>query len=518
MTTAPAPATRSTASRPASSPPAAERGGVEPEHHRFVVVGTGFAGIAMAARLLEAGHDDVVLLERADGPGGTWRDNTYPGCQCDVPSNLYSLSFAPNPDWTTTFPLQPELHRYLTDVADRFGVSPRVRWRTPMLDASWDDEPRRWRVETPSGPLTAEHLVLAVGALAEPSTPDLPGLDEYQGTTFHTARWDHDHDLAGRRVAVVGTGASAIQVVPAIAPEVDHLDLYQRTPAWVMPHKDRPVRRWERRLYRALPWLQRLRRGLTYAALEARILAFTRRPQLMRAAEKVGRDHIRRHIADPDLADRLTPRYELGCKRALLSDDYYPALARPNVDVVTGGVERLTRTGVVTADGVERPADTIVFATGFHVTDSPSFRLVHGRGGQELLAAFEQRGAYNGTTCHGFPNLWVMAGPNTGIGHTSLVYMIESQVAYVLDAVRRLDQAGAATAEVRADVQDAWFAEVQAASEGTVWASGCQSWYLDRHGRNGAIWPGPTFSFRRRTRRFDLERYETTPAREHAVR
>ena len=487
-------------------------GGGSVEHHRLVIVGTGFSGIGLAVRLLQQGEDDFVVLERDAGPGGTWRANTYPGCQCDVPSNLYSLSFAPNPDWTTTFPLQPEIEQYLVDVTDRYGVTPHVRYRTPMLGADWDDAAQRWRVELPDGALTCDHLVLGVGGLAEPALPDIPGIERFEGATFHSARWDHQHDLSGERVAVIGTGASAIQIVPSIQPVVEHLDLYQRTPAWVMPHPDRPVTPREQRLYRRYPLLQKARRALTYAALEARVIAFAKRPKIMKAAEKVGVEHIREAISDPDLVERLTPRYELGCKRVLLSDTYDPALAAENADVVAGGAVEVTPTGVVGADGVERPADTIVFATGFHVTDSPSYQLVRGRGGRTLGDAFLEHGAYKGTTCRGFPNLWVMAGPNTGIGHTSLVFMIESQIRYVLDALRIVDEQGIGSVEVDPPTQRGWFDFIQSATAGTVWASGCRSWYLDRDGRNGAIWPGWTWDFRRRTRRFDVEHYEVRAA------
>jgi cation diffusion facilitator CzcD-associated flavoprotein CzcO len=490
-----------------------------PEHHRLVIVGTGFSGIGLAARLLEQGETDFVVLERDAGPGGTWRANTYPGCQCDVPSNLYSLSFAPNPDWTTTFPLQPEIQQYLVDVTQRFGITPHVRYRTPMLGAEWDEGAARWKVETPDGVLTCDHLVLGVGGLAEPALPDIPGVESFEGATFHTARWDHEHDLTGERVAVIGTGASAIQVVPSIQPIVGQLDLYQRTPAWVMPHPNRPVTPRERRLYRRYPLLQKARRALTYAALEARVIAFAKRPKLMKAAEKVGVEHIREAISDPDLVDRLTPRYELGCKRVLLSDTYYPALAAENADVVAGGAVAITPTGVVGADGVERPADTIVFATGFHVTDSPTYQLVRGRDGRTLGDAFLEHGAYKGTTCRGFPNLWVMAGPNTGIGHTSLVYMIESQIRYVLDALHVVQEQGLGSVEPDPPTQRRWFETIQQMTEGTIWASGCQSWYLDAEGRNGAIWPGWTWAFRHQTRRFDLEHYEVrAPVREPATR
>lgn len=498
------------------STPVAPAGGAT-EHHRVVIVGTGFAGIGMAIRLKQQGVDDFVVLERAAGPGGTWRDNTYPGCQCDVPSNLYSFSFAPNPAWSTTYPLQPELHEYLQRTTDQFDVTPHVRWSTPLVDASWDEGAELWRITTPSRAITASYLVLAVGPLAEPSTPAIPGFETFEGTVFHSARWNHDHDLAGERVAVIGTGASAVQIVPCIQPEVGHLDLYQRTPAWVMPHPNRKVSRLEHFLFRHFPSLQRLRRGGTYVAHEARIVAFAKCPPILRGAERIAKWNIRRGIKDPDLAARLTPDYRMGCKRILMSDSYYPALGAANVEVVTDGIRAITPTGLVANDGTERPVDTIVLATGFHVIDSPSYRLVHGVGGRDLLDAFDEHGAYLGTTAHGFPNMFVLSGPNTGIGHTSLVYMIESQLTYILDALRQMDERGLATVDLRQDVQDAWFAEMQHDTEGTVWASGCESWYLDAEGRNAVLWPGFTFQFRHRTKHFDLAAYDTTAARSSSV-
>jgi cation diffusion facilitator CzcD-associated flavoprotein CzcO len=471
------------------------------------IVGSGFSGLGMAIKLKQAGMNDFVVLERADGPGGTWRDNTYPGCQCDVPSNLYSFSFALKPDWSTTFPRQPEIHEYLRGTTTAFGIDRHTRWGHALQDATWREDDRRWDITTSQGALTADVLVLGVGPLAEPCVPAIAGFDRFEGKVFHSARWDHEHDLNGERVAVIGTGASAIQIVPSIQPQVGHLDLYQRTPAWVMPHPDRPVTRFEKRLFRALPITQKALRALIYLGREVVAVGMSRRPAIMKAIERVGRAHLAKQVPDPALRKKLTPRYELGCKRILLSNTYYPALAQPNVDVVTAGVAEVRAHAIVDTDGIERPVDTIVLATGFHVTDSPTYQLIHGKDGRTLLDAFDDHGAYLGTTAHGFPNLFVLAGPNTGIGHTSLVYMIESQLAYVLDGLRTMDRLGVATVEVGDDEHTRFFEEMQRRSEGTVWASGCSSWYLDRHGRNATLWPDCTFIFRRRTRRFDMAAY-----------
>jgi cation diffusion facilitator CzcD-associated flavoprotein CzcO len=477
------------------------------EHHRIVIVGTGFSGVGAAVRLLEAGHTDLVLLERAQDLGGTWRDNTYPGCRCDVPSHLYSFSFAPNPGWSETYSSQPEIWDYLRRVAADAGLLPRIRWGQDVVDAAWDDAAEQWVITTTSDRFTARVLILGTGFLVEPSVPELSGLSAFGGTVFHSARWDHGHDdaLAGERVAVIGTGASAIQIVPNIQPVVGHLDVYQRTPPWVMPHTTRPLRDWEHRLYERVPLAQRLVRDGVYWSRELLVLGFVKYPGLLKQAERQARRHLHDQVPDPDLRARLTPHYDLGCKRVVPSNDYYPALTQPNVALVTDPISAVTHDGVVTADGTSRPADTIILATGFHVTDNPMGPRVHGRDGHRLDEAFGPAlPSYLGTTVPYFPNMFIMTGPNTGLGHSSMVLMIESQLTYILDALRR---AGDATFEVREDVAQAYTDEIQRALPGTVWASGCASWYLDGHGRNGTLWPGFTFTYRRRTRRFDVDDY-----------
>jgi cation diffusion facilitator CzcD-associated flavoprotein CzcO len=475
---------------------------------RVAVIGAGFGGLGMAIRLRQEGITDFVVLERAGDVGGTWRDNTYPGCQCDIPSHLYSFSFAPNPDWTRFFPLQEEIWDYLRRCAREYGIEPHLHLETELDDAGWDDETARWTLRTSRGTLTADVVVAAVGALSEPAVPPLEGLQDFAGTVFHSATWDHDHDLRSDRVAVIGTGASAVQFVPRIQPLVDRLELFQRTPAWILPHPDRPVTERGRRLFRRFPATQRAMRAAIYAVLEARALGFTVEPRILRLAELQAERHLARQLPDPELRRALRPSYRLGCKRVLLSDDFYPAVAQPNVDLVRAPISRVIPSGIVTADGGEHELDTIIFATGFRVSEMPAALRVHGRDGRSLAEAW--RGspqAYVGTTIAGFPNLFMLMGPNTGLGHNSVVYMIESQIAYVLDALEAMRERAAATVEVRAEVQSAFNNELQRRLEGTVWMSGCQSWYLDAHGRNTAIWPGFTFGFRRRTRRFEPADY-----------
>ena len=477
-------------------------------HVRVAIVGTGFSGLGMAIRLKEEGEEDFVLLERARDIGGTWRDNTYPGCRCDVPSHLYSFSFAPNPNWSSTFSPQEEILDYLKDCAERFGVLPHIRFDTELESASWDDDRQLWEIETSQGPMTADILIAAQGPLSEPSLPEVPGIDSFEGRAFHSAQWDHDHDLTGERVAVVGTGASAIQFVPEIQPTVEKLHVFQRTAPWVIPHRNRSLKGWERALYRVFPPAQLAMRAGIYWARELFVLLF-RHPPANRLLEQLPLSHMRSQIKDPELRRKLTPDYRMGCKRILPTDEWYPALAKPNVEVITEGITEIRPHSVVAADGCEREVDTIIFGTGFHVTDVPIADRVRGRDGRTLAETWHgSMQAYKGTTVAGYPNLFFLVGPNTGLGHTSIVFIIESQVAYVLGALRELRRRGAHALEVHADAQAAYNEEIDRMTEGTVWVTGgCTSYYIDRNGHNSALWPTYTWPFRRRLREFDPEAY-----------
>jgi cation diffusion facilitator CzcD-associated flavoprotein CzcO len=484
-----------------------------PDHVDVAIVGSGFAGLGMAIKLKEAGRTDFVVLERADEVGGTWQANTYPGCQCDVPSNLYSFSFAPNPAWSQTFALQPEIWAYLRKVADDYGIRPYVRLDTTVEGAAWDEQAQHWRVETSRGSLTARILVAGMGGLSEPAIPQLPGAETFAGPAFHTARWDHDAELAGKRVAIVGTGASAVQVIPRLQPTVGKLTVFQRTPPWVMPHPGRPVRPREQRLFRLLPPLQRAVRGAVYWGRETFVLPF-KFHRLSRVPERMARAHMEKQVADPALRDKLTPQYEIGCKRILMSNEYFPALQQPNVELVTDAVTELRPHAVVTGDGVEHPVDAIVWGTGFRMNDMPFVQWIQGRGGRRLGDAWGAEGmsALRGTTVADFPNLFMLMGPNTGLGHNSVVFIIESQLAYVMDALAAMDARGAAVLDTRPQAQAAYNETVQERTRGTVWTSGgCASWYLDEHGRNTTLWPGTSWSFRRATRRFDVGEHVLAP-------
>jgi cation diffusion facilitator CzcD-associated flavoprotein CzcO len=488
-------------------------------HYRIAIVGTGFAGLGMAIRLKQQGIHDFVVFERADDVGGTWRDNTYPGCQCDVPSHLYSFSFAPNPDWSRTFSRQAEIEDYLRRCAGHFDVIPHVRFRHAVTGARWDDERQLWEIDTAQGSFTASVLVAGMGGLSEPSIPPIPGLDSFEGPAFHTAQWRHDVDLRGRRVAVIGTGASSIQVVPEIQPEVEKLHLFQRTPAWIMPHPDRPLSDREHKLYRRFPLVQRLVRGAIYWARETFVIPFVK-PRFASYPEGVARKHIASQVKDPELRRKLTPPYTIGCKRILISNDFYPAVAKHNVELETDGIREIRPHSIVTGDGREIEVDVIVLGTGFKIRDMPAADLVRGRDGRTLAETWNgSMEAYLGTSIAGFPNLFMLVGPNTGLGHNSIVFMIESQVEYVLDALRTMDARGLASVDVRREAQDAFNAELQERLRGTVWSTGgCASWYLDDTGRNTTLWPGSTWPFRRRTRRFDATAYTLQAGRPEPAR
>nr|WSX54653.1 NAD(P)/FAD-dependent oxidoreductase [Streptomyces sp. NBC_00974] len=492
------------------------------EHVRVAVIGSGFGGLGAAVRLRREGITDFVVLERADSVGGTWRDNNYPGCACDVPSHLYSFSFAPNPDWPRTFSGQPAIREYLEHVADTFGLRRHIRLNHEVRMMRWDADALRWEIETSGGEFTADVVVSATGPLSDPKMPEIPGLAGFPGKVFHSARWDHDYDLRGKRVAMIGTGASAIQIVPAIAPDVERLTLFQRTPPWVMPRTDRAITSVERWLHRQLPFTRAARRGLLWGIRELQVSAFTKRPNQLGLVESLAKANMARSIKDPALRAKLTPSYRIGCKRILLSSEYYPALARPNVDLVASGLKEIRGSVLVAADGTETEADAIVFGTGFHVTDMPIADRVVGAEGKTLAEVWKDgMQSLRGATAAGFPNWMTIIGPNTGLGNSSMILMIESQLNYMADYLRQLDvlggrgSAGRVALAARPSAVNTWNRQVQARMERTVWnTGGCTSWYLDAQGRNTTVWPGTTGEFRKETLGVDLGEYEVVRHRE----
>ncbi|MEU2035714.1 flavin-containing monooxygenase [Nocardia amamiensis] len=485
-------------------------------HARTIVIGSGFSGLGLAIRLVKEGRNDFLVLERGSDVGGTWRDNTYPGAACDVPSHLYSYSFALNPNWSRSYSRQQEIQQYIEDVSRRYDVRDKHIFDCDVTSARWNDDTALWEIESTQGRFTANTVVSAVGALCEPALPDIKGISQFEGEVFHSARWNHDVDLTGKRVAIIGTGASAIQIVPAIAPKVGRLDVYQRTAPWLLPRFDRPYTKAERLAFKHVPGFQRLSRAAIYAARETQVVGLAKAPALMQLFEMIAKAKLRYEIRDPRLRAKVTPNFRIGCKRMLISNDYYPALSRPNVDVVTDGIAEVRRNSIVTKDGTEREIDALIVATGFHVTDSPTYETIAGRDGRTLSEVFDEIGqqGYKGASVANFPNMFFLLGPNVGLGHTSMVYMIESQINYIADALATIDRLDLRTVEVRRDVQDAYNADLQAKLSGSVWLTGgCSSWYLDKHGNNTTLWPDFTFEFRRQTRTFDVSAYDISISR-----
>ncbi|EON22869.1 MULTISPECIES: flavin-containing monooxygenase [Nocardioides] len=481
-----------------------------------LVIGAGFAGLGAAIKLAEAGEDDFLVIEKDGGIGGTWRANTYPGAACDVPSQLYSYSFAPNPDWSMSFSPQPEIEAYLRDVAEKSGTLDRFSFDTELTDARWDESDQRWHVTTSRGEVVAKALISGSGGLSVPKMPEIDGIETFQGEVFHSARWDHDVDLAGKRVAIIGTGASSIQIVPAIQPDVAQLDVYQRTAPYVLPRNDRRYTRLERLLFKHVPVVQKAYRTGIYWARELYVPGFVWNPALATPAKKLALANLAKGIQDPELRAKVTPTYQVGCKRILISNTYYPALAADNVDLVTDPIAKVTGNAIVTADGVERPIDVLIVATGFQTTEQPIAELIHGRDGASLSDVWAEHGmaSYKGTATRGFPNLFQVVGANTGLGHTSMVFMIESQLAYIVDALTTMRQRGVAAVEPQQAVQDEWNDDIQRRMKRTVWSTGgCSSWYLDAHGKNTTLWPRATFTFRKLMSRFDAESYDLAPAK-----
>lgn len=478
-----------------------------------VIIGTGFAGLCMAIKLKEAGETRFAVLERAASIGGTWRDNTYPGCACDVPSQLYSFSFAQSETWSRTYPTQPEIAAYLQRCAQDAGLAPFIRLSSAMEEAAYDDAAGLWRIAISGGRrMTARVLVSGMGGLSRPAFPKIPGIGSFEGPAFHSAEWDHAVPLDGKRIAVIGTGASAVQFVPKIAPKAAQLTLFQRTPPWVLPKRDHVVSQAERSRMRRVPGYLRLLRNWIYWTHEIRALAFLH-PKLMKKPQAIARAYLERKIPDPVLRAKVQPNYTLGCKRALISNDYYPALTRPNVAVETRPIARITPTGVTLADGSDYAADVLIYGTGFQATDMLGPVRILGQQGQSLADRWQAGAeAYLGLVVTGFPNLFLLTGPNTGLGHNSMVFMIEAQVQYVLSALKLIEQ-NKAPLNVRPAVEAAFNDRLQTQMSRTVWASGCRSWYLDASGRNSTLWPDFTWKYWLRTRRARPRDFEDAATR-----
>lgn len=476
-------------------------------HFNTLILGTGFAGLCMAIQLQNDGDRDFVLIERGSSVGGTWRDNHYPGAACDVPSHLYSFSFAPNTEWSRKYPTQPELHSYLKQLAEQYGLLPHCQFDSNFLGAEFDAASSLWQVRTSNGSFTTNNLVCGNGGLAEPKLPDVPGVANFKGKTFHSSQWDHSYSLAGKRVAVIGTGASAIQFVPEIADKVGRLDVYQRTPNWIIPRPDRAYSGLEKLAFKALPLTRKLHRSSIYWSHEARVVGIVLNPKLMAIFQKIAERHIAKQVPSPALRAAITPDYTIGCKRILISNQWYPAISRPNVDLLTSGIKEVRANSIIDSQGVEREVDCIIFATGFYATENPIAEHIIGPNGSLADAWAGGEEAYLGTLVKGFPNLYFIVGPNTGLGHSSMVFMIETQVAYIKKLLAHKAASGASTLAVKPAVQDQYNTKLHKQLAGSVWATGCKSWYQHKSGKITALWPSFTFTFWLRARNFAASDY-----------
>ncbi|TVT33245.1 NAD(P)/FAD-dependent oxidoreductase [Amycolatopsis rhizosphaerae] len=472
----------------------------------------------MAILLKRAGFADFTLFEKAGDLGGVWRENTYPGAACDVPSSLYSFSFAPNRTWPRRYSEQPDILGYLERTADKFGVRDHIRFNTEVVGAEFDAESRRWRIETAQGEIfEADVLVPAVGQLSRPAVPDLPGADTFTGEIFHSAEWNHDVDLSGKRVAVIGTGASAIQFVPRIQPQAGRLTVFQRSAPYVIPKPDRAYLPLHHRLFRSLPLTQRAGRFATWSTGELLTMALTSAKPLGKLLELLFRFHLRRQVPDAALRARLRPGYPIGCKRLLFSNDWFPALAQSNVDVITERITGITPTGVRT-DTAEYPADVIIYGTGFKATEFLAPMSIRGLGGRKLTEAWEGGAhAYLGMSVPDFPNMFILYGPNTNLGGNSIVYMMEHQARYVLQILHRISRGELSCVDVRPEAAGRFDTEVQRRLADSVW-SGCSSWYREENGRISTNWPGLVWEYHRRTAKVDFSAYREVPAGERVAK
>ncbi len=483
----------------------ASTNGSRPSPPSVAIVGSGFGGVGLGIKLKRAGIDAFTIFEKAQRVGGVWRDNTYPGLTCDIPSHLYSFSFEQKHDWSRRFPSRDEILGYLEECVDAYGVADHLRLGTEVASAEFDEERGRWLIRTTDGEeLEADVLVSATGQLSRPVLPPLPGIDRFRGPVFHSARWDHTVDLDGKRVAVVGTGASAIQFVPEIASRVGGLTLFQRSPPWVIPKPDRPYSGWQKWIFRRLPWVQSASRAWVYLRFELFTLILTRLRVLARPFERSYEHQLRKEIGDSDLRERLLPDYPLGCKRVLISNDWLATLARDDVEVVTDPIRELTHDGVIAADGTEHPADVVIFGTGFATNDFLAPMKIAGVGGRDLNEAWRDGAeAHLGLSVTGFPNMFILYGPNTNLGAGSIITILESQIAYVMEAVRALERTGARWIEVREDAQSSFNDDLQRRLTESVWTAGCTNWYRAPSGKVTNNWPGTTSEYRRRIRRPD---------------
>lgn len=477
-----------------------------------LIVGAGFAGLGTAIRLLQSGIDDFVILERGDRVGGTWRDNTYPGAACDIPSVLYSYSFAPNPHWSRAYSGGAEILRYIEGLVDRYGLHRHIRFGEDVTALNFDEDTGTWTADVRSGTTyTARAAVMAPGPLANVSWPDIRGLDSYTGHKIHSARWDHDYDMAGKRVAVIGTGASAVQIIPELVKQAAKVKVFQRTPGWVLPRPNFPHPGWARQIFRHIPLTEQLARQAWFWGHEAAAVGMVWNTPATDAIQLVAKAHLRRQIRDPWKRRQLTPDFRAGCKRMLMTNDYYPALEKDNCKLVTWPIATISPNGIRTADGIEHEVDCIVFATGFDVAKTGTPFPVAGRDGRKLADEWSSGAyAYKSVSVSGYPNLFLTFGPNSGPGHNSALLYMEAQIDYIVAAVRLIAEQDIHSLDVRRERQDAYNTDIQRRLQATTWNSGCNSWYLTADGHNGTMFPGLASQFTRQLARVDLDDYRVT--------
>lgn len=487
-----------------------------------LIIGSGFAGICMAIQLLRSGFDNFQIIEKGDDLGGTWRDNTYPGCACDVPSHFYSFSFEGKPDWTRVFPQRDEIFNYISSLGAKYGLYDKTRFNTEIAEAAFNDATDQWKLTTKSGEeIIGDMVVTALGQLNVPKIPDIAGKDDFKGPIFHSARWEHKHDLENKKIAVIGNGPSAAQFIPEIAADAGQLTVFQRSPCHVVPRGDKAYANWQKFLFKNIPGLRRVYRGLLYWTLESNFAVFNENPKqhfLVRLFRGMGKieekvqEQISDQVLDPKLREILTPDYQLGCKRVVISDDYLPALQRDNVTIETKGIERITSTGIATKSGQHHEFDAIIFGTGFEATGFLSPLKITGRLGTDLNQEWRDGAeAYLGITVPKFPNFFMLYGPNTNLGHNSIIFMIECQVNYVLNALKEVASQQAATVEISDEKMTEFTDHLKARLDTSVWAASCDSWYKNDAGKITNNWPDFTYMYRKATQHFVRGDYKFTP-------
>ncbi len=477
------------------------------EYHKIVIIGGGFAGLGAAIKLKEAGIHDFILLEKAHEMGGVWRENTYPGCACDVPSSLYSYSFEPNPNWSRVFAPQAEIKDYLQNIANKYNIMPHVRLNTEVISARWSDETQNWLIETDQGEFTAQFSIMACGPMHEPVLPNIKGIDQFSGQIFHSSQWRHDLDLTGKRVAVIGTGASAIQFIPQIQPIVKQLTVFQRTAQWILPKSDINLPKPIQALFKYLPLTQRLLRGGVYGVFES-INGGLQSPAAMKQFQKLAELHLNLTIKDKKLREKLRPNFIIGCKRILQSNNWYPALAQNNVEVIASALAEVQGNTLIAEDGSQTEADIIILATGFEIAEPPIAKRVYNRFGQSMADVWQgSPEGYKGTMVEACPNGFLMFGPNVAVSSSAFI-IIEAQLPYIVDAIKQAVDQGIQTIEPDPKLIKPYNEKIQAALQHTVWnKGGCQSYFLDRNGRNSTAWPWTTFKLKQQLKRFNLNEY-----------